>query len=215
MRKIAIGIPRDPKILPGIERFADIEYLWMVHSLKVDSKGVAGVWRLQPRSPGSFGKNMMSVKIAGIKKMEFLSKDANGSFLIYVESEFSLGLGRFFENVRGGNPYNAFELTPEWLKISYLGNKKQIRSFIAQLERTKVPYKVLAAGNANFSRESVLQGLTALQRKALTAAHSTGYFEVPRKITSESLAKLLGIDKSTLSEHVRRAEKRVIDDLLS
>jgi HTH DNA binding domain len=209
LQKITIGIPRDPKIIPGIERFADIDYLWMVHSLRVDEKGVAGIWRMQPRIHASIPK------IDGIKKMELLSQDSNGSILFYAESEFRLGLGRLFENVKGGNPYRAFELTPESVKISFLGSKKEVKSFVAQLERTQVTYKVLSAGNATFSRESVFQGLTLPQRRALATAHSNGYFEVPRRMTTESLAKLMGIDKSTLSEHLRRAERRIVDDLLS
>jgi hypothetical protein len=213
MRKIVVGIARDPKIVPGIEHFVDIESLRMVQRLRVDEKGVAAIWQLQSRSPVS--AEGWATKIKGIRRIELLSTDSKGFSLLYIESEFSLGLARFFENIIEGSPYPAFELTPKSIRISFLGTEKGIRSFISQLERINVPYKVLSSGKAKFSRENVLDGLTALQRKALAEAHSNGYFEVPRRITSESLAKRLGIDKSTLSEHLRKAEKRIIDDLLS
>ena len=213
MKNIVIGIPRDSSILPGIERLKGIAYLSMVHKLKVDSNGVAAIWRFQFRDRTSISK--WKGKIEGIKSMELLSRDVDGSFLVYAEAEFRLGLGRFFENLVEGNLFQAFELSPEFVMISFLGTKKGIASFIVQLDRTKVPFKILSKGNAKFTRENVLSGLTAIQRNVLTSAHSTGYFEVPRRITTESLADKLGIDKSTLSEHLRKAEKKVVDDLFS
>ena len=208
-----IGIPRDSAILPGIERLNDIQHLSMVHKLRVDIKGVAAIWRFQFKPGVKISR--WKEKIEGIKSVELLSKDTDGSYLMYAEADFRLGLGRFFDNLTDGNLYQAFELNPEFVKISFLGTEKGISSFIAQLERTKIHFKILSVGNAKFTRENVLSGLTAIQRNVLTSAHSTGYFEVPRKITTESLAGRLGIDKSTLSEHLRKAEKRVIDDLFS
>jgi hypothetical protein len=208
-----IGIPRDSAILPGIERLSDIQNLSMVHKLRVDINGVAAIWRFQFKPGVKISR--WREKIEGIKSIELLSKDTDGSYLVYAEADFRLGLDRFFDNLTDGNLYQAFELSPEFVKISFLGTKKGIASFIAQLDRTKIPFKILSAGNAKFTRENVLSGLTVIQRNVLTSAHSTGYFEVPRKITTESLASRLGIDKSTLSEHLRKAEKRVIDDLFS
>jgi len=213
LRKIVIGIPRDPKILPGIEYFAEIESLRMVHNLRADERGGIAIWQVQSRSVVS--PEDLAKKLEGITRIEILSRESDRSYLLYIESEFRLGLYRFFENLTEGNPYPAFELTPELMKITFLGTEKGVRSFVTQLERTQVPYRVLSTGHANFSRENVLDGLTALQRKALVEAHATGYFDVPRLITSEALADRLGIDKSTLSEHLRKAEKRIIDDLLS
>ena len=154
-------------------------------------------------------------RIPSPKAIELLSKDVDGSYLVYAEADFRLGLDRFFENLTDGNLFQAFELSPEFVKISLLCSKNGIASFLAHLDRTRVPFKILSVGNAKFTRENDLSGLTAIQRNLLTAAHSTGYFEVPRRITTESLADRLGIDKSTLSEHLRKAEKRVIDDLFS
>jgi hypothetical protein len=213
LKNIVIGIPRDPAILPGIDRLKDLEHLSIVHKLKLDADGIAAIWRFQFRSNVSIPK--WKGKIEGIKSIELLSRDVDGSFLVYAKADFRLGLGRFFENLVEGNLFQAFELSPDFVKISFLGTKKGIASFVAQLDRTKVHYKILSGGNAKFTRENVLSGLTAIQRNVLIAAHSTGYFEVPRKITTESLADRLGIDKSTLSEHLRKAEKKVVDDLFS
>lgn len=52
-------------------------------------------------------------------------------------------------------------------------------------------------------------GLTARQQEILDAAYREGYFEVPRRITLARLAERLGVAKSTLSESLRRAQRRV------
>lgn len=67
---------------------------------------------------------------------------------------------------------------------------------------------------ASFSKNSLLDNLTLRQRDLLIAAKRYGYYEYPRRITSQQLAEKLGISKSTAIEHLRRGEARVISALL-
>lgn len=53
-------------------------------------------------------------------------------------------------------------------------------------------------------------GLSQPQRRALRAAVLGGYYEIPRRVTPARLARELGISKSTLLEHLRKAEGKVI-----
>ncbi|OLZ40393.1 bacterio-opsin activator [Natrinema saccharevitans] len=47
--------------------------------------------------------------------------------------------------------------------------------------------------------------LTDKQQELLTVAHEEGYFEVPRGISQEELARRLGVSKSAVSQRLRRA----------
>jgi predicted DNA binding protein len=40
-----------------------------------------------------------------------------------------------------------------------------------------------------------------------------GYYDIPRKITSEELAERLGLVGSTVVEHLRKAEQRLMTQL--
>jgi HTH DNA binding domain len=52
--------------------------------------------------------------------------------------------------------------------------------------------------------------LTGRQKEIIATAVAKGYFEFPRKISLTSLSTLVGIKPSTLSEILRRAERRIM-----
>jgi len=56
--------------------------------------------------------------------------------------------------------------------------------------------------------------LTPQQREALEAALEHGYFEIPRQISMEELAKELEISHQALSERFRRAYETLVDEEL-
>jgi len=60
----------------------------------------------------------------------------------------------------------------------------------------------------------VVPGLTTNEARILEAAIAFGYYESPRRITQEELAKKLNMPKSTLSEILRRIENRIINNTL-
>ncbi|WP_277540283.1 PAS domain S-box protein [Haloarcula laminariae] len=56
--------------------------------------------------------------------------------------------------------------------------------------------------------------LTDRQRDVLRSAYLAGYYEWPRDTTAEELAETLDIASSTLHQHLRRAERNLLDRIL-
>ncbi|MGA9402824.1 helix-turn-helix domain-containing protein [Haladaptatus sp.] len=54
--------------------------------------------------------------------------------------------------------------------------------------------------------------LTEPQREALVAAYESGYFEVPRDATLTNLSSTLDISKQSVSERLRRAQSRLVEN---
>lgn len=59
-----------------------------------------------------------------------------------------------------------------------------------------------------------LDGLTDRQREVITTAHALGFYEVPRTVSTADIADELGVDASTVAEHLQRAERNLFDDML-
>jgi len=70
-------------------------------------------------------------------------------------------------------------------------------------------------GSLDGVRRGLAADLTDRQRAALEAAYHAGYFEWPRETSAEELAASLDIASPTLHYHLRRAQRKAFDSLLS
>lgn len=64
-------------------------------------------------------------------------------------------------------------------------------------------------------RASTDSPLTQREREVITEALTRGYYEWPREITNQDLAKELEISRATLHEHLRKAERRLLSSALA
>jgi predicted DNA binding protein len=115
----------------------------------------------------------------------------------------------------GGYLLPPLEIRNDMVRMTFVGSAKQVRSLPIILRRAGIHYKVIQLADANFSRISPLSRLTEKQRKVLTTAYNLGYYDVPRKISSQQLARNLKIGSSDFIKHRRKAEKRLLAAVLS
>ncbi|MFW9991531.1 MAG: helix-turn-helix domain-containing protein [Candidatus Odinarchaeota archaeon] len=119
-------------------------------------------------------------------------------------------------NLEDISPDLPMILTEEKIVISFIGEEKAI-SRLLKLLKAVGWFKILSLQTNTVSEFSLLSlsFLTERQKEALLLAKKHGYYDVPRKITAEELATKLGITKSTIIEHLRKAENRIISTLLA
>jgi len=115
----------------------------------------------------------------------------------------------------GGYLSTPFEVRDGKVKVTFLATQKQVKKILESLEQARMKYKIISLLDAKFSPDSPLQRLTEKQREVLTEAYKLGYYDRPRKIDSEQLAQRLSLAKSTLVAHRRKAERRLIAEVLS
>ena len=60
------------------------------------------------------------------------------------------------------------------------------------------------------SLSSLFGQLTEKQMNALVTAVEGGYYEIPKRITADDLARKQGQPRSTLEEHIRKAESKIV-----
>ncbi|MEF8825536.1 MAG: helix-turn-helix domain-containing protein [Halapricum sp.] len=59
-----------------------------------------------------------------------------------------------------------------------------------------------------------LDELTARLREVLETAWEMGYYEVPRAVSADDIAAEMGLDSSTVNEHLQRAERNLLGQFL-
>ena len=75
--------------------------------------------------------------------------------------------------------------------------------------------KELKIQKVEYRECDLISNLTSKQKKILNFATKFGYYDYPRKITSEELAEKIGLNKDIILENLRKSEKRIITRVLT
>lgn len=74
---------------------------------------------------------------------------------------------------------------------------------------------VEAVGTGRVAPDSAVDGLSRKQREAVRAALRIGYYDIPREATTADVARALDCAPATASEHLRKAESRILSALFA
>ncbi|UCE74952.1 MAG: helix-turn-helix domain-containing protein [Methanomassiliicoccales archaeon] len=106
-------------------------------------------------------------------------------------------------------------LSEEIHTYSCIGDQENISKFV-EVMKTKMGNVVnMSFQKAAHQKHDILSVLTDKQREILIAAKKNGYYDLPKKINSEQLSQKVNISKATLLEHLRKAEERIMENILA
>ncbi|MGA1822727.1 MAG: helix-turn-helix domain-containing protein [Thermoplasmatota archaeon] len=108
-------------------------------------------------------------------------------------------------------PYRA---TLDTIKLSAIGENEPLNKLIKILGLLGKVERI-SFMNASFSEHGLLNVLTDKQKDIMIEAKRNGYYNYPRKVNAQELSEKLGISKATTVEHLRKAEMRLISNLLA
>ena len=97
-------------------------------------------------------------------------------------------------------------------------NEKDARKVFATLETyckvEIISRRAVQSGGVKeammISTSALFGGLTRKQAQALVYALENGYYQVPKKVTTEEMASRLSLPRTTYEEHLRKAEGKVL-----
>ena len=104
--------------------------------------------------------------------------------------------------------------TKDKMVISVTGNEDNLKK-ILELFKKIGNVKKISFVKAIYNEQTLLTCLTDKQREILIAAKKNGYYNYPRKINSKELSKKIGLSKPTVVQHLRKAEVRLVSNLLT
>jgi predicted DNA binding protein len=202
-----------------LQKFSDAAPLMKVKSLEIlhfisqDERELSGICKIVLKRPHSSIEDFTG-KDKTIE-MQVLEREKEGAYIVFFRAKQSQTESSPFDMSKiGGCVVVPFEIKDGKLKITFLGNSIQVNRLLHQAEIMEVRHKVVSLTDAKYSQESPLSRLTEKQRRILIAAYRQGYYDLPRKINSEQLAKRLDVVSSTLVEHLRKAELRILTGML-
>lgn len=178
--------------------------------LRFDAKQLATICRVEFKDPSTRIEDFFDSKRM---KIVVLEEEKPGRYTLFIKERAQssdraiLRTGVYLSDpciIRDGK-----------IKVGVVGDAKQLRDFIKYVKRMNVDYTVVSSTNPTFGVHSPLESLTDKQRNVITSAFEQGYYDLPRKISSRDLAKKLGLRGSTLIEHRRKAERRLLAGILT
>ena len=84
-------------------------------------------------------------------------------------------------------------------------SEKRYAILLQKLTQQNISYTITDVSPLSLSKK-----MTSRQESVLGSALELGFFDYPKRITTEGLAKILNITSSMLSEILRRGEKSVV-----
>ena len=129
---------------------------------------------------------------------------------IHIFSKLGVITKRFNEPVIWDKPAR---LEGRNILISWIGDEKALKK-IALTCKLLGTIERISFTKTFLNEIDILNCLTEKQRHILITAKQKGYYEYPRKISTEILSKHIGLSKATTIEHLRKAENRLMSQLL-
>jgi len=214
MRRLVLEIDAEE-----ISRFVKESSKWVE---KVDSLEVLNFLKETPRESAlvcrvSFKDSATRVKdIFTAKGVECqtLDKERNGTYICFIRKKRAHGVAPVGLLVSGAYLSTPYELHDGKVRTTFLGTAIQIRRLLRIVEKSFIRYRIVSLSDAKFSPNSPINNLTEKQRRVLITAYNLGYYDLPKRISSEELARKLNMRSSTLVMHRIRAEKRLIAENL-
>jgi predicted DNA binding protein len=214
MRRLILEISQKELTKAGIELppLAKIKSLDLLYFLRQDAEEFAAITRIQ------FKDNLTTLEELPKSELlidaQIIEREKSGAYIAFIRSGPSLSSVLRYIGIEGGYLFPPLGIGEGKVKFSFLGSEPQIKDFMEKIDAIGIKYRVVLLADADFSPVSALNQLTQKQREVLIAAYKFGYYDIPRKITSEELANKLGLVDSTVVEHLRKAEQRLITHVL-
>lgn len=215
MRKMTIEFSPDEAMREAMRTlFEDIYSYEVLEMLKVDHEQGMCVDLIEVEL-----KEHLSIDdLAFIGKMEILNVlrsvgNRHTVLVKYIEEEEGLELFREFDLDLIIVPPS--KVSEDRYVNTCIGTNENLNRYVGLINEHIGKIENISMKQAVYERGELLSILTDKQRDALVTAHRYGYYEYPRRINSTKLAEKVDISKPTLVQHLRKAEGRIMDEILA
>jgi hypothetical protein len=191
-----------------------VEVLEALRCFKCDLDGLAIICRIKLKDRSLNIKDLIGKGL--LTNIEILYREKDGSFVVFIEGRSCVpqpSKGARVPKLLMARPPDFLDV--DRMKVEVVGKETDVKTLLKHANKWSNTYKILGLASVDAKAESPLSKLSTKQKQALLTAFALGYYDVPRRISSEDLARHLNADKSTIVEHLRKAERKLIDGIIA
>ena len=195
------------------ETFEHIHSYEVLESLKVDRQEAICIDLIE--CVLKEGESIEDLQTIGhMEVLNVLSSDGDRHVLLVRQApEDAEGLFREFD-------LDLIHTTPTIISderhtYTVIGDHATLNRFVELLGKMAGKVVNMTFTKGLYARQDILSILTDKQRDILITANRYGYYEYPRRINSTRLAEKVDISKPTLVQHLRKAEGRLMAEILA
>jgi predicted DNA binding protein len=215
MRKLTIEMEPDEMFTEVMKKeFLKIESYEILEALKINyEEGICVDLIEVTTRPGFTIEDVKS-----IDKMEIIN-------VIKSSGNKHTCLAKYFETEENMETFQETDLdliqsTPtilaqDKITVTMIGETENLNRFIEMLKRNGAKILKMNITKAAYQKHNLLNVLTEKQRSILITAHKYGYYDYPKRINSQQLAQKVDVGKATLVQHLRKAEGRLMGEILA
>lgn len=200
--------------LQALENLKHLKHIEMLQLLKFDSEEIAAIIKIAAKKPSDNPESLLCAMFAVVKgKIQLLEREKDGAYIYFISGVMP-PQSPTMDSKRIMYPSMPFSFRDGKFQATLIGDSEQVRLLLDTLERIGLRYRVVSLTDASFSPTSPINCLTSKQQDAIALAFRLGYFDTPRRVSVDELACKLGLASSTLAVHLRRAERRLLAEIL-
>lgn len=214
MKKLVVEVssPANGQAIPMLEFFSRVERMETIMFLRQSAEEISLIFQITFKSPET---KMNEFPIPERMSMQILDHDRDRARYTVLVRGTPDGDQNGTRSETPSDIYvTKFSFNDGTYRLSLISSPETIGKLIQTLKKIHGNYRVISLTEARFGSTSPTDSLTERQRSILTSAYRLGYYDVPRRINTEQLAEKEGIANSTLVSHLRKAEKRVMDEII-
>jgi DNA-binding CsgD family transcriptional regulator len=192
-----------------------VEVIEALRCFKCDTQGLALICRIRLKDKSMTVTDLLHKGL--ITNIETLYIEMDGSIVVFIEGRSCVPPPPKDMKI----PKMLMTRPPDFLdvdrmKVELVGKEDEISKFLQYTDKlSNNTFKILGLTSIDTKGESLLSKLTSRQRQILLTGYALGYYDVPRRISSDDLSRHLNIDKSTVVEHLRKAERKLIGSIIA
>lgn len=181
--------------------------------------GVEQVTELQCQRPGcllvvTVAEPISDAQIAEIDTVEWWEEIDRENGATYL---CKLAVPAFDEGFRPHHEtdvsHSEIESAGDGLDLTMVGKHEELSERIREYSAADAEPLLRMLGDYQ-GPSRALDTVTPRQREVLETAFEMGYFDVPRATTTAEIGAELDLDPSTVREHLRRAQRNLLSDIL-